>query len=223
MPRLLRLLAIAVAVASLPAAAGAGGPLNVAGVTFFQSGLAGTPITWAGGQVSYYTDQGDLSSALTQPDADALVADAFLHWTTIPTAALSATRAGSLDEDVNATNVTRAGGVITIPADIRPESSKPLAIVYDQDGAVTDALLGAGASDPALCAANSVIGGVDRFGSDAHIAHGLVVLNGRCAQSPGDLQAFRYRLVRMLGRVLGLDWSQLNDNVAAGAATAEDY
>ncbi len=223
MPRLLRFLAIAVGVASLPAAAGAGGPLNVAGVTFFQSGLAGTPITWAGGQVSYYTDQGDLSPILTQPDADALVADAFLRWTTISTAALSATRAGSLDEDVNATNVTRAGGVITIPADIRPESSKPLAIVYDQDGSVTDALLGGGASDPALCAANSVIGGADRFGSDAHIAHALVVLNGRCAQSPSDLQAFRYRLVRMLGRVLGLDWSQLNDNVAAGAAAAEDY
>src|SRR5579863_8353752 len=39
----------------------AGGPKYVAGVTYFNQGLAGTPITWAQGAVSYYTDQGDLS------------------------------------------------------------------------------------------------------------------------------------------------------------------
>ena len=55
----------------------AGGPKYVAGVNYFNPGTAGTPLTWAQGQVNYYTDQGDLSPILPGPNADAFVADAF--------------------------------------------------------------------------------------------------------------------------------------------------
>jgi hypothetical protein len=86
-------------------------------------------------------------------------------------------------------------------------------------------LIGAGASDPTLCATNSVFGGVDRFGTDAHIAHALIVINGRCAQSASDLPPLRYHLVRLLGQVLGLGWSQANDNVRSGSPppNGQDY
>ncbi|MBZ5569078.1 MAG: hypothetical protein LAN64_14660 [Acidobacteriia bacterium] len=190
----------------------AGGPLYVAG-SGFNSGLAGKPLTWNNGQISYYTDQGDLSSILRQSAANAFVADAFSRWTSVSTAALSATRAGQLDQDVSGANVTLAGTVLTMPADIRPDSAKPFAIVYDADGKVIDALLGVGASNPQNCMSNGVIGGPDYFTDDAHIAHALLILNGNCIQTSAGLPLLRYSLVRMIGRSLGLDWSQLNDSV----------
>jgi hypothetical protein len=108
--------------------------------------MAGTPLTWAGGRISHYTDQGDLSSLWKQADANTFVADAFSVWTAVSTAALTAIRAGQLDEDVGGANVRLSGTVLTMPADIRPVSAKPFAVVYDSDGQVIDALLGAGAS-----------------------------------------------------------------------------
>jgi hypothetical protein len=57
----------------------AGGPQYVAGVSYFNPGLAGQPVTWANGAVKYYTDQGNLSSLLAGADADAFVADAFFR------------------------------------------------------------------------------------------------------------------------------------------------
>jgi hypothetical protein len=189
----------------------AGGPGWVAGKSGFNAGLAGTPVRWAGTEVFYYTDQGNLSSLEQQNSANALIADAFARWTSVSTVALNATRAGSLDEDVSGANVALVGTVLTMPADIQPSSSKPIAFVYDADGAVTDALLGAGASQ--LCAANFVFGGPDRFTADAHIGHALIVLNGACIKSSADLPVLRYYLVRAIGRALGLDWSQVNDTV----------
>src|SRR2546425_2912608 len=61
----------------------AGGPQYVAGVSYFNSGLAGQPLTWPGGSVHYYTDQGNLSAVLRGQDADAFVANAFSRWTLI--------------------------------------------------------------------------------------------------------------------------------------------
>jgi hypothetical protein len=195
----------------------AGGPLNVAGVSGFQNGLAGTPITWANGQVTYYTDQGDLSTLLPSAAADQFVADAFARWTSVSTAAIRAGRAGALAEDVNGTNVFLLNGTLSIPLDIQPNSSKPIAIVYDADGRVTDALLGEGAGAPELCSTNSIYLAVDQFTSDAHIAHAIVIINGNCATAPNQLPILKYRLVRAFGRVLGLDYSQLNDNVVFGS------
>lgn len=211
---------------ALGGGARAGGPAWVAGTSFFDPALAGTPITWRDGAVFYYTDQGALSPLLSQSDADALVAAAFARWTAIPTAAVSAQRAGQLAEDVNGSNVTRSGGVLLLPADIQETATAtPVAVVYDADGQVTDALLGAGAGSHDLCAFHAAYGGPDNFYSDAHFAHALVVVNGNCARSAGDLPLLRYLLVRALGRVLGMDWSQLNDNVVtrSPAPTPDDW
>lgn len=203
----------------------AGGPLYVAGVSTFQPGLAGTPITWANGNVLYYTDQGDLSPLLPSTTADQFVADAFSRWTSIPTAALTATRAGSLNEDVNGSNVTQIQGAVSWPADLSASSGRPMAVIYDADGKVFDALLGAGAGSADLCDTNSIYTVVDSIGPDAHFVHAMIILNGNCAKSSSDLPILKYRLVRALGQALGLDYSQLNENVVTGAPgpSLDDY
>ena len=204
----------------------AGGPAYVAGASYFDPATMGTPVTWAQGSVSYYTDQGDLSGILPGPDADSFVGAGFTSWASIPTAAVVATRAGQLAEDVNGTNVLLANGVLSLPTDIEASAvTTPVAIIYDNDGAVTDALLGAGASNSAFCASNSVFGGVDNFGTGAHFLHALIVLNGNCATTSAQLPDLQYHLVRTIGRVLGLDWSQVNLNVItrAPAPTADDF
>src|ERR1700757_59101 len=82
----------------------AGGPKNVAGTSFFDPTATGQPLVWPLGQITYYTDQGDLSAYLPNASANHLVAAAFSQWASVPTAALSATRAGPLAEDVSGTN-----------------------------------------------------------------------------------------------------------------------
>ncbi len=66
---------------------------------------------------------------------------------------------------------------------------------------------------------------MDSFSTDAHLLHALVILNGICAQTSTQLPDMKYRLVRVLGRVLGLDWSQMNLNVFthSPAPTSTDY
>jgi hypothetical protein len=181
-------LAIALLLFALfPQFAKAGGPKYVAGTGFFNTGLAGQPITWAGGTITFYTDQGDLSPLLQGANADAFIADAFARWTTIPTAAVSAIRGGQLAENVSGANVIlNADQSITLPADIQPNASgTPVAVVYDFDGTVTDTLLGTGASSD--CLNNSAIGGPDAFTPDGHFAHALVIVNGLCAQTSAQL------------------------------------
>jgi hypothetical protein len=205
----------------------AGGPKYVAGVSYFNPGLAGTPLTWNQGAIIYYTDRGDLSPILSGAAADAFVASAFGQWTSIPIVAVASPHGGQLAEDVSGANVyVNPDGPITMPADIEPTATgTPVGVVYDADGTVTDALLGLGAGDPSQCFYNAVFGGDDNLGTGANFLHALVILNGNCAQTSSQLPDVKYRLVRVLGRVLGLDWSQVNINVLTHnpPPTSDDY
>jgi hypothetical protein len=165
--RLATALAIVVLVAVL---ARAGGPEFVAGSSYFNPSTMGQPLTWSLGRVNYYTDQGDLSPILPNNSANVLVADAFAQWTSSSTAALTVASAGQLAEDVNGSNITvDSAGTVTAPADITPSATKtPVGIVYDFDGTVTDALLGAGAGATSQCFWNAVYGGVDNFAVTAN-------------------------------------------------------
>ena len=109
----------------------AGGPKYIAGVSYFDPGTMGTPLTWSQGQITYYTDQGNLSPILPGTSADAFVADAFSQWTSVSTAAVSSTRAGQLAEDVSGANVyVNPDGTVTLPADILPSAANtPVGIV----------------------------------------------------------------------------------------------
>jgi hypothetical protein len=184
-------------------------------------------LTWAGGQISYYTDQGDLSPILPNASANTFVANAFAQWTSVPTAAVAAIASGGLAEDVNGSNVIRnADGSLTMPSDIQPTATgTPVGIVYDHDGTVTDALLGSGAGASSQCFEDAAFGGIDNFGASANFQHALVILNGQCAQQSAQLTDVEYRLVRVLGQVLGLGWSQVNLNVITGnpQPTIADY
>jgi hypothetical protein len=205
----------------------AGGPKNVAGVSYFNATMNGQPLIWPGGVITYYTDQGDLSPILPNASANAFVASAFSLWTSVPTAAVAISSGGQLAEDVNGSNVyINSNGTITMPADIQPTATgTPVGVVYDYDGSVTDALLGAGAGDAAQCFFNAAYGGDDNYGSSGTYQHALIVINGQCAQEPSQEVDVEYRLVRVIGAVLGLDWSQVNDNVLTGnpTPTTADY
>ena len=163
----------------------AGGPKRIAGTSYFDASTIGQPVVWPLGQLTYYTDQGDLSPILPASSADTFVADALSQWTSVSTAALSATKAGHLAEDVNGSNVSRnLDGTLTIPSDIQPSAlATPIGIVYDYDGAVTDAFLGSGAGNASQCFFNAAFGGADSYGLFASFQHALVVINGNVCSS----------------------------------------
>jgi hypothetical protein len=204
----------------------AGGPAFVAG-SGYNPGIEGQPLIWANGSVEYFTDQGNLSPILSGPQANALVASAFSTWTSISGVALTASWGGQLAEDVNGSNIETNGfGVVTAPADITPSATDtPVGIVYDYDGTVTDSILGEGAGNLADCFTNAVYGGPDNFSTDGNIVHSLVVINGVCAATSAQLPDVQYRLIRVLGRTVGLGWSQANVNVQTGEPppTEADY
>jgi len=221
-----RILAVAALVLFSPVASLAGGPAFVAG-SGYNPGVAGQPLVWANASVQYFTDQGNLSPILTGAQADAFVASAITAWTSAPGVGLTATYAGHLAEDVNGSNIqATVNGVITAPADITPTAlGTPLGIVYDYDGTVTDAVLGQGAGGLGDCFTNAVYGGPDDFSPSGNIVHAVVIINGVCASTNTQLPDVQYRLVRILGRVFGLGWSQANLNVQTHnpAPTSADY
>ncbi|MBZ5547611.1 MAG: hypothetical protein LAO22_06550 [Acidobacteriia bacterium] len=221
-----RVLALVALLSCVVLPARAGGPAYIAG-SGYDPGVKGQPIVWAGNYAQYFTDQGDLSPILTNVQADAFVASAFSPWTSVLDSAFTASQGGHLAEDVNSTNVIGyPNGTFSIPIDIQPTATAmPLGIVYDYDGAVTDALLGAGAGGVDYCFTNAVYGGPDNLNTAGNIVHALIVINGVCAASDSQLPDVQYRLVRTLGRVIGLGWSQANLNVITGnpPPTSADY
>ncbi len=224
---LLRLAGVAAIVFCSAVTLRAGGPRYVAGTSVFDPSVMGRTVVWPQGVITYYTDQGNLSPILPNASANAFVASAFGVWTSVPTAALTVNAAGQLAEDVSGGNVMVNGdGTIAMPADVQSTATgTPIGIVYDADGTVTDALLGAGAGGSGQCFFNAVFGGVDNFGAMATLQHALIVMNGNCVQQSSQLTDVEYRLVRVIGSVIGVGWSQLNTNVQTGATkiTADDY
>jgi hypothetical protein len=201
----------------------AGGPKYVAGVTYFDPGVLGQPVVWAGGQVHYFVDQGGLGS-LSNAQAKAMVDAAAAVWNGVPTAAVQLTDAGLLAEDVNGSNV-QAGSAAPLalsfagPSDVSPTATTtPVGVVFDTDGSVIDALEGTGSSTPTNCSQNGVLVWLDNFHTNATFAHGVMVLNGRCTTSANLLAMMSYQVERAFGRILGLDFAQVNDGALTSAA-----
>ena len=211
-------------VLAAPAVMVAGGPKYVAGVSYFNPGVVGQPVHWAGGQVSYYVDQGPLNGAVSNAQATAMVDGAAALWSAVSTAGVRLTDMGQLNEDVKGSSIAIGGraftvtneqtsqtGVILLPADVTPAATSfPLAIVFDADGTVIDAIFGIGASQPDACQTNAVFEWIDNVNPDATMAHGVIVLNGRCATNAGLLQMMSFEVERAFGRILGLDYAQVN-------------
>ena len=205
---------------ALAAQAFASGPRFVTGPPFF-TGPQGVAIGWKQPHLLYSTDPGDLSASVSHQSADALVAAAAGVWN-VPVASITVSKGGMLAEHVSGSNVYLDSTGMVFPADVMSSNAAaiPLAILYDTDGSVTDTLLGAGASDPAGCNRNAVTETVDGFDPAGFITHAIIVLNGRCTGPAPEMQLqMRYQLMRIFGRILGVAWSQTNDNVFTGVPT----
>lgn len=197
----------------------ASGPRWVAGSVFFDPAAQGQPVVWANGRVRYFLDQGALSSFVSNSQAAGMVAAAAKVWSSVPTAAVSVSYGGLLAENVNGSNTianSPAGSGAVLPADAQPTAvSKPVAIIFDTDGSVINDMEGAGASDPGSCTRDGVLVRVDSFAAAGNIQHAVIVINGLCATSTALDGLLQYELVRAFGRVLGLDWSQVNESMWA--------
>ncbi len=205
--------------------ADASGPRWVAGVNYFDPSAKGTPVVWANGTISYYMDRGRLSPLLAQTQVASLLATAAAVWTSVPTAAVKIVNAGVLSEDVNGSNVianSPAGTGATLPTDVQPSATgKPVGIIMDADGSVINAIYGPDASDPADCPQDGVFTWVDNMTPAGNIAHGVMILNGLCATTQAQITLMQYQMVRAFGRLLGLDWSQINDSMFPDQTTSE--
>ena len=195
----------------------ASGPRWVTGPPYFTS-PGGTPIQWYTTWLPYFTDPGDLSSYVNNAAANALVAAAAGVWN-IPTSGISLLYGGALAEHVSGANTYVDSNGPVFPADLvyTNYAAIPIAVIYDSDGSITDMLLGNGASSPQECRQNAVTEDVNSFSPAGLIYHAVVVLNGRCTgPAPEQQMQMQYQLVRAFGRMLGLGWSQTNDNVFTG-------
>ncbi len=195
----------------------ASGPRWVTGPPYF-TGSSGQPVVWFTAQPLYFTDPGDLSPSVNHAAADALVAAAAGVWN-VPTSAMVLAYGGALDEHVSGANTYLGDVGLVFPADVQSGNyaTKQIAIIYDWDGSVTDLLLGGGASSPAECRQNGVTESVDAISPAGTIQHAVLVLNGRCTgPAPEQQLQMQYQLERAIGRVLGIGWSQTNDNVFTG-------
>lgn len=204
-------------------AAAAEGPRWITGPPYFSVGY--TSVVWYTNAPVYYTDPGDLSPFVDHASADALVAAAASVWN-IPTAAITLSQGGQLAEHVSSANVYLGSSGLVFPADVSATNyaAIQIAIVYDTDGSITDLMLGQGASDPAECRQSGVTESVDSITTTGFIRHALIVLNGRCTGPDHDQQLqLQYQLVRVFGRVLGLGWSQANDNVFTGSPAPNTF
>jgi hypothetical protein len=86
----------------------------------------------------------------------------------------------------------------------------PLGVIYDRDGSVIDGLFGTGASQPTDCETNGVWTWLDNINPNATATHGIILLNGLCATNANMLAMMSYELERAFGRVLGMDYAQVN-------------
>ncbi len=198
----------------------ASGPRYVTGPPFFTA-PAGQPIGWKQSGLTYFTDPGDLSSSVSNASANALVAAAAAIWN-VPVANITLSSGGSLAEHVSGQNTYLGANGVVFPSDVMASNASaiPVAIIYDTDGSVTDTLLGVGASQPSSCRQNAVTESVDGFDPAGYITHAVIILNGLCTAAASSAQLeMQYKLERIFGRVLGLAWSQTNDNVFTGTPT----
>jgi hypothetical protein len=205
----------------LPSVAQAGGPRWSSGPPYFTN-QNGVSVVWYTNQPLYFTDPADLSATVNHAAADALVAAAAATWS-VPTASVALAQGGSLDQHVSSQNMYLGSNGPVFPADVQASngSAKQIAVIYDTDGSVTDTLLGGGASDPENCAQNAVTEDVDGISTAAQITHAVLLLNGRCTGTDPAMQMqMQYSLTRAFGRILGMAWSQANDNVFTGSSVA---
>jgi hypothetical protein len=214
---------LAILILFAPSALLAGGPKYVAGTSYFDPAVVGQPVHWSGGVINYFVDQGPLNSQINNQQATAMVNAAAALWSAVPNAGILVKNSGTLAEDVSSANAIPGNPlfgnpVIAQPSDVAPSATSfPLAVIYDADGSVTSSLFGAGSSDPTSCQNNGVYAWLDNIRTNATIGHAVILLNGLCATNPNLVSMMQYELERAFGRILGLDYAQVNHGTSASS------
>jgi hypothetical protein len=164
----------------------------------------GQPIHWKGGKLNYYVDRGPLSATISHQRGVDMVDAAAALWSAVPTAAVSLVNKGQLGEDVSGSNAVAGNGNLLEPSDVAAAAAAyPVGIIFDTDGSVIDAVLGAQASDPGSCNTRGVVVWTDNIDPEATLSHAVMVLNGRCTDTANRLEMMTFLLERAFGLVLG--------------------
>ena len=183
--KLARILVAALGFAA--AAAHAGGPLSICS--------DGTPITYPSPfHAALNYDGGGTLGTLTKAQADAIVNAALANWTNVSTATITLTRGPDLPVDVTLANVNTYYSNFS-------DGLNP--VIYDTDGTIIDAKLGAGASNSVLGFAGSAFFNV----APCRYVEGKAVINGKFSSDTGLMSTV---LTHELGHFIGLDHSEIN-------------
>ena len=202
----------------------AGGPKYVAGASFFNPAVLGQPVHWANGQVNYYVDQGPLNSFRHQPAGHGHgrcgggPLERRSHRRRHAHRQGRAERRRQRRQHSSAVNFRPARS--PQPADVTPSATNyPLGVIFDADGSVINAIFGAGASQPNSCQNNGVYVWMDNVNPDATIAHGSSCSTASAPPTPTCSQMMSFELERAFGRILGLDYSQVNPGALTNGET----
>ncbi len=220
-PAVLTIAVLAIALLALaPPTTRAGGPKFIAGTSFFNPAVLGQPLHWANGQLNYYVDQGPLSATVTNQQATAMVDAAAALWSAVPTAAVTLTDMGPLNEDVNGSNIAvNAAGQITEPSDVTPSATNyPLAVLYDADGSVINALSAPPPATPPAARTTASTSGSTTSTPTPPSPTPSSCSTASAPPTPTCSQMMSFELERAFGRVLGLDFSQVNPGALTSAA-----
>ncbi len=155
--------------------------------------------------LQYSPDLGGLGN-LSNAEAASLVDEAFAVWGNVGTSAITFQNAGSLSEDVVASNFNTY--------DNANDGINP--IIFDEDGSIIDSLYGSGASD-------GIIGFAGSMANEAtcEYTEGMALLNGRFT-SVFNYEQFRATFVHEFGHFFGLDHCQINSSFAGNGDTSDD-
>lgn len=166
----------------------AGGPVGSLGTT---------PTKYAANRfpLSYKTDRGNLGS-FNNTQATQIALFAFTQWDDLATAALSLFHAGQLEYDVISATDPYISGIQQFSDGVFP-------VIFDTDGSITDARIGAGARQ-------QVYGFASSFSDDGvNFEEGFVIISGFLTSRENIEPIYREVITHEVGHMLGLSHSQV--------------